>query len=321
VSEQASEQSVPPTIRRLIADGNPIYLRITSPISLAAENSSQSLTLMAAVNLVTGESWRVVADTVLASELRIHYPTDGYVGKCFEIRKFKPEHGKRYATFAIAEIEPSNETSAEQLASVFAELSADLQRERENPIEYRRSLAAQNPLAVPYDEYRRTPLWRKIKRRVLKRDDNRCRRCGGGAAIVHHRSYEEEVMLGNNDEQLASICEGCHNIIHFDDSGKGRSAEETDRMLLTRDENTSFPTPKVDMRRTMRIALPPEWPRMTAVQRGAWNNEYQRLKIIRWGQSGKSPSIIRNMLRRYGMTDAEIDTAISLGKQKRRSKR
>jgi len=298
-----------------------VYLRITSTISIFAESSIRSLALMGATDLVTGESWRVVADSVLASELRSHYTADSYVGRAFEIRKFKPEGGKRYATFAIAEIRPTNETSAAQIAKTFSELAANMQSERENPIEYRRSLVAQHPLAVPYDEYRRTTLWRKIRRRVLTRDDNQCRRCGGKATLVHHRSYADEVMLGNDDDKLASLCEGCHNIIHFEDSGVVRTAEETDRLLLLRDECSAFPPPKVDMRRTMHIALPPEWSRMTAVQRVGWKNEYQRLKIIRWGQSGKNPRVIRMLLSGCGMEDAEIERAISQTMPKQKSKR
>jgi hypothetical protein len=139
--------------------------------------------------------------------------------------------------------------------------------------------------------------------------------------MVHHRSYAEDVMLGKNDDQLASICEGCHTIIHYDDSGRERLPEEWDRILLTKDEGASFPPPKVDMRRTSHIALPPEWPRMTAVQRGAWNNEYRRLKIIRWGQSGKNPVVIRDMLHRFDMNDAEIDAVIAVGAKRRQSKR
>jgi hypothetical protein len=57
------------------------------------------------------------------------------------------------------------------------------------------------------------------------------------------------VKLGKNDDQLASICEGCHTVIHFDGLGNKRSAEETDRLLLERNESTDFPTPKVDLRK------------------------------------------------------------------------
>jgi len=45
-------------------------------------------------------------------------------------------------------------------------------------------------------EYIASPLWRKIKRHVLKRDEKTCFHCGGAAVLVHHRSYERPVLSG-----------------------------------------------------------------------------------------------------------------------------
>jgi 2-polyprenyl-6-methoxyphenol hydroxylase-like FAD-dependent oxidoreductase len=42
--------------------------------------------------------------------------------------------------------------------------------------------------------YLQSALWRKIRRRVLKRDRNTCVRCGCKATQVHHRSYEPEAV-------------------------------------------------------------------------------------------------------------------------------
>jgi hypothetical protein len=39
----------------------------------------------------------------------VTYDKNGYVGRCFEIKKFKPQDGKRYATFQIVEIEVAAE--------------------------------------------------------------------------------------------------------------------------------------------------------------------------------------------------------------------
>jgi hypothetical protein len=43
---------------------------------------------------------------VLATALARAYPNDGYVGAWFQITKQLPREGKRYADYAIAEIDP-----------------------------------------------------------------------------------------------------------------------------------------------------------------------------------------------------------------------
>jgi hypothetical protein len=162
-----------------------------------------------------------------------------------------------------------------------------------------------------YDDYLKSSLWRKIKRRILKRDGNLCLRCGGKATIVHHRSYADAVMAGNDDDKLASICDGCHNFIHFDDAGTKRSEDETERLLLLRDESTDFLSPKVDLRLKW-PKHPPGWGRMSAVQRSAFHREHERLKWLHWLRVGKSPQMVRRMLHNFcGMDDQAIDTELS----------
>ncbi len=165
--------------------------------------------------------------------------------------------------------------------------------------------------AADYADYLKSPLWRKIKRRVLKRDGETCRRCGGKATRVHHRSYTDEVLAGNDDEQLASICEGCHNFIHFDDNGYKRSPEETDRFLMTRDESKAFPVPQVDLRLRWRKD-PPGWNRMSAVQKQEFEREHGRLKLLHWLRLGKCSETTRKLLRlHHGMTDEQIDIELA----------
>jgi hypothetical protein len=131
-----------------------------------------------------------------------------------------------------------------------------------------------------YQRYRETPLWRKIRRRVLKRDERVCRCCRGEATQVHHRSYAPEVMRGENDDELVSLCEGCHNHIEFDDFGKERTDQETDRLLLEGRADIDYPAPKVDLRRTF-PQHPREWDRMSAIRRSLWDEEYRRLRELR----------------------------------------
>ena len=106
-------------------------------------------------------------------------------------------------------------------------------------------------------DYLLTKEWRRLKRCVLKRDGSLCWRCGGKATIVHHRSYGRDVMAGNNLKQLASVCDGCHTVIHLDNFGDKRAPEEWDRILLEKCHDTYIPVPKVDMRRS-RPKLPQE---------------------------------------------------------------
>jgi hypothetical protein len=124
-------------------------------------------------------------------------------------------------------------------------------------------------LPQDYRDYLASPLWRRIRRRVLKRDGKRCARCGGEAVVVHHRSYAPRVLDGLADEWLASLCEGCHHIVEFDDFGRRRTDQERERCLLQPDARTDFPEPKVDLRFRYQKE-PPGWERMTALQRTAY---------------------------------------------------
>lgn len=127
-----------------------------------------------------------------------------------------------------------------------------------------------------YQSYLRSSLWRRIKRRVLKRDQRVCGCCGGEGKVVHHRSYAPEVMEGKADDMLATVCAGCHAIMHFDENGAKRSAEETERIFLGGQRQTEIPTPRIDLRRRSQ-GKPAEWPRMTAVQRKLWEEAKQRM--------------------------------------------
>lgn len=121
-------------------------------------------------------------------------------------------------------------------------------------------------------EYLSSKIWGKIKRRILKRDKKICFLCGGSGSIVHHKSYEREVLEGNADHMLITVCDGCHNIIHFNENGSKRSAEDQEIILSTKQLQIEIPEPKIDLRRRSPIK-PPEWPRMTAIQRTLWHEK------------------------------------------------
>ncbi len=67
---------------------------------------------------------------------------------------------------------------------------------------------------------------------------------------MHHRSYERDVLEGKNDAMLATVCEGCHNIIHFTDDGSARPEEEWDSVFLAGQHQEDIPpVGKIDLRR------------------------------------------------------------------------
>ena len=62
--------------------------------------------------------------------------------------------------------------------------------------------------------YLKSQLWTEIRKRILTRDNYRCRDCGLPTKIVHHLSYDEVVLDGRDDGQLISVCKGCHDRYH-----------------------------------------------------------------------------------------------------------
>jgi 5-methylcytosine-specific restriction endonuclease McrA len=275
--------------------------------------------VMDVIDLETHESQRVIADTVLGNALRSAYPNGSYVGKYFQIKKYKPQVGKRYATFGVDEVE----ISQEDLRKI--EISAEQKKNERAVTVGNQSACWWKPLDSEdrrdwYTRiYLRSKEWAKIRRRVLKRDGKLCRRCGGKASQVHHRSYAEEVMQGKDDEQLASICEGCHHVITFDEVGVERNPAETDRLLLQRYDGADFPIPKVDLRRGAdeRKQRPPQWGRMSAVERNAWTRDYHRHRYLRLLQQSPNAQILRDLLKHEGMDDHAIDLALAQEPRKR----
>lgn len=122
-----------------------------------------------------------------------------------------------------------------------------------------------------YDAYLASRLWQKIRRRVLRRDGKKCRRCSGRANSVHHLSYAIAVLRGDADHLLASLCDGCHDFIERDEHGNRRTIEDRDR-LLTVHEADNFPVPvpvKISARKKI-IPPPAQWGRMSYMQRLGW---------------------------------------------------
>jgi hypothetical protein len=73
-----------------------------------------------------------------------------------------------------------------------------------------------------YVSYRESPLWRRIKRKVLKASNYECAGCSNRATEVHHRDYRPRVLAGECLTLLVPICRECHKKIH----AKKRSDED-----------------------------------------------------------------------------------------------
>jgi len=300
----------------LEANGAPAFIRIMSKIPRSDSNE-----LIEVVDLNSCEVRSLKAYTVLANELDNAYPNNKYLHRDFRIRKFGHPPGKRYYEFEIKEIRVPEEFNLK-----FTKCYADYlkqqtsEEELDTPNEISKVLGFKD-----YEEYRRSSLWKTIRRRVKKRDNNLCVRCEGtydkpADLVVHHRTYTLEVMRGENDDQLASVCVGCHNIIHFDDNGNRRPMRDWDKLLLEKDLSTNFPPPEIDLRRNF-PKKPLNWNRMSAKQRYTWHCEGERLKYIRMLQLNSKPdwnTQLRKWLSSFGMDNDAIDQAIEAGSGRRK---
>ncbi len=68
-------------------------------------------------------------------------------------------------------------------------------------------------MRVDYAQYRETPEWRELRRRVLDRANRVCEGCGQAEATqAHHLTYERlgrEMLF-----DLVAVCRACHEAIH-----------------------------------------------------------------------------------------------------------
>jgi hypothetical protein len=85
----------------------PTYIGIDSAIvaGKVVEEGKEAANIMNVTDLETGEEAQIVLNKVLMANLQETYPNDDYVGKQFEIIKFKKASGRDYHTFKIVEIQ------------------------------------------------------------------------------------------------------------------------------------------------------------------------------------------------------------------------
>ena len=108
------------------ADGKPYYLRFDTAIEADKtqfservraskkddpNQSQEKLHIATVTNVETGEVFRLVAHSVLESQLNESYPDGNYAGKIFCIKKVKAT-GKRYFNFDITEMRVKEQPKA-----------------------------------------------------------------------------------------------------------------------------------------------------------------------------------------------------------------
>ena len=71
-----------------------------------------------------------------------------------------------------------------------------------------------------YGDYLQSPLWARIRARVMQGCRGLCI-CGKPATEIHHRTYKRRYMEGRGKVTtfLTAICRECHEFIEFDEGG------------------------------------------------------------------------------------------------------
>jgi 5-methylcytosine-specific restriction endonuclease McrA len=82
-----------------------------------------------------------------------------------------------------------------------------------------------------YTSYLDSPLWRRIRRRVLREADGECAGCDRKATEVHHRDYRPRVLAGEDSAALVALCASCHTLVHSDGNRRREIWQECERVL------------------------------------------------------------------------------------------
>jgi len=67
-----------------------------------------------------------------------------------------------------------------------------------------------------YDKFLKSVYWLRIRKSTLRRDKNRCIKCGSKLNLqIHHLTYVHHYDEHNHLEDLITLCEICHKKEHF----------------------------------------------------------------------------------------------------------
>jgi hypothetical protein len=68
--------------------------------------------------------------------------------------------------------------------------------------------------AMPYQEYLTTPEWQATRKHILQRDHYQCQGCHAVDVLLHVHHYTYERLGCEQDEDLVTLCEDCHEELH-----------------------------------------------------------------------------------------------------------
>ena len=95
-----------------MVEEEPAFVKFTSAMFVGKEvkgsgdgKRMEPAVLAHCINLETGENVQIIINAVVKENLNESYPSDAYVGKCFQLVKHAKREGKRYNDFSVSEIE------------------------------------------------------------------------------------------------------------------------------------------------------------------------------------------------------------------------
>lgn len=81
--------------------------------------------------------------------------------------------------------------------------------------QYKRKTKARKLNKQEYYKYLETTQWKTISRMVVKRDNNKCTKCGSTHILqAHHTNYKNIFNETEHLEDLVTLCKECHTQIH-----------------------------------------------------------------------------------------------------------
>ena len=104
-----------------------------------------------------------------------------------------------------------------------------------------------------YSDYRKSPLYARIRARVFKQWDTCV--CGKPATQIHHMSYKRRYLEGRGKihKFLVPLCDECHKTIEFDYQGKCPLGWANRRLDNLRLEYLNKGIPQAKSRRKRRV--------------------------------------------------------------------
>ena len=76
-----------------------------------------------------------------------------------------------------------------------------------------------NTISPEYKKYIKSSKWRKIRKSIIKRDQEKCRECNKQitekTCHIHHLTYKNIFNEEKYLEDLITLCPECHSLIHY----------------------------------------------------------------------------------------------------------